>query len=63
MLADQYDLPVLYRLRRLRAMPTSRAASSPVTLYPGALESFDRALASDPELALAHAGKAQVFMR
>jgi tetratricopeptide (TPR) repeat protein len=34
-----------------------------LTLYPGAVESFDRALAIDPGLALAHAGKAQVLMR
>jgi len=62
MLADQYDLPV----------STASAAALDayvegcelaLTLYPGALESFDRALASDPGLALAHAGKAQVFMR
>jgi tetratricopeptide (TPR) repeat protein len=34
-----------------------------LTLYPGAQEAFDRALAADPGFALAQAGKAQVFMR
>jgi len=34
-----------------------------LTLYPGAVEAFDRALAADPGFALAHAGKAQVLMR
>jgi len=34
-----------------------------LTLYPGALEAFDRAIAIDPGFAVAHAGKAQVLMR
>jgi len=34
-----------------------------LTLYPGAVEAFDRAIAADPGLALAHAGKAQVLAR
>src|SRR5689334_12783442 len=62
MLADRYDLPV---------STTSTAARDAyvegfelaLTLYPGALECFDRALAHDPRLALAHAARAQVFMR
>jgi tetratricopeptide (TPR) repeat protein len=33
-----------------------------LTMYPGALEAFDRAVAADPGFALAHAGKAQVLM-
>jgi tetratricopeptide (TPR) repeat protein len=60
--ADQYDLRV----------STSSAAACDayvegchlaLTLYPGALEAFDRSLAADPHLAMAHAGKAQVLMR
>ena len=62
MLADRYDLPV---------STTSAAARDAyvqgydlaLTLYPGAVEAFDRALATDPGLALAHAGKAQILMR
>ena len=62
MLADRYDLPVS------TASPAARDAyvqgyELALTLYPGAVESFDRALATDPGLALAHAGKAQVLMR
>lgn len=62
MLADRYDLPV----------STSSAAARDayvqgydlaLTLYPGAVEAFDRSLAADPGLALAYAGKAQVLMR
>src|ERR1700726_2810190 len=34
-----------------------------LTLYPSAIEAFDRAIAADPGFALAHAGKAQVLMR
>src|SRR4051812_7261178 len=62
MLADRYDLPV--------STPSSAARDAYVegydlalTLYPGAVEAFDRSLAADPGLALAHAGKAQVLMR
>ena len=40
-----------------------RAAIWLLTLYPGAIEAFDRAIAADPGFALAHAGKAQVLMR
>lgn len=62
MLADRYDLPV----------STASAAARDaylegydllLTVYPGALEAFDRSLAADPALAIAHAGKAQVLMR
>ena len=34
-----------------------------LTLYPGAMEAFDRALAADPGFAMAYAGKAGVLMR
>jgi Flp pilus assembly protein TadD len=62
MLVDRYDLPV----------STSSAAARDayvqgydlaLTIYPGAVEAFDRALATDPGLAIAHAGKASVLMR
>src|ERR1700678_2906572 len=62
MLTDRYDLPL---------STTSSAARDAyvegcgllLTLYPGAVEAFDRAIAADPGFALAHAGKAQVLMR
>jgi tetratricopeptide (TPR) repeat protein len=34
-----------------------------LTFYPGAAPAYDRAIAADPDFALAHAGKAQVLMR
>jgi tetratricopeptide (TPR) repeat protein len=34
-----------------------------LTLYPGAIEAFDCAIAADPGFALAYAGNAQVFLR
>ena len=62
MLADRYALPVS------TTSPAARDAyvegcELALTIYPGAVECFDRALGSDPRFALAHAGKAQVFMR
>jgi tetratricopeptide (TPR) repeat protein len=62
MLTDRYDLPL---------SSTSAAARDAyvqgcdllMTLYPGALEAFDRAIAADPGFALAHSGKAQVLLR
>jgi len=62
MLADRYGL----------ALSTASAAAGQayvegsdlaLTLYPGAAEAYDRALAADPGFALAHAGKAQVLIR
>ncbi len=62
MQSDRYDLPLS------TASSTARDAyrqghDLALTLYPGAVEAFDRALAADPGFALAHAGKAQVLMR
>jgi tetratricopeptide (TPR) repeat protein len=62
MLADRYDLPL--------STPSAAARDAYVqgcdlalTLYPGAVEAFDRAIAADPGFALAHAGKAQTLLR
>jgi thioredoxin-like negative regulator of GroEL len=62
MLADQYDLPVSTTSATARDAYVE-GCDLALTLYPGGLEAFDRALAIDPGLALAHAGKAQIFMR
>lgn len=62
MLADRYGLPVSTAAAGARDAYV-QAYDLALTLYPGAVESFDRALALDPDLALAHAGKAQVLMR
>jgi tetratricopeptide (TPR) repeat protein len=40
-----------------------QACDLALTLYPGAVEAYDRAITNDPGFALAHAGKAQVLMR
>jgi tetratricopeptide (TPR) repeat protein len=61
-LADRYDLPLS------TASPAARDAyvqgcDLALTLYPGAVEAFDRAIAADPGFAMAHAAKAQVLMR
>ena len=62
MLADRYDLPLS------AASAAARDAfvlgcDLALTLYPGALEAFEAAIAAEPGFALAHAGKAQVLMR
>jgi tetratricopeptide (TPR) repeat protein len=62
MLVDRYDLPL--------STPSAAARDAYVqgcdlalTLYPGAVEAFDRAIAIYPGFAMAHAGKAQVLIR
>ena len=60
MLSDRYGLP----------LATSSAAARDayvegcdlvLTLYPGAVAAFDRAIAADPAFALAHAGRARAL--
>lgn len=34
-----------------------------LTFYPGAIKAYDRAIAADPQFAMAHAGKAQILLR
>jgi tetratricopeptide (TPR) repeat protein len=62
MLADRYELPLSTASAAARDAYV-QGYDLALTLYPGAVEAFDRALAADPGLALAHAGKAQVLMR
>src|SRR5262245_35353689 len=62
MLADRFDLPLSTASAAARDAYV-QGLDLALTLYPGAAEAFDRALAADPGLALAHAGKAQVLMR
>ncbi|MSO99789.1 MAG: tetratricopeptide repeat protein [Acetobacteraceae bacterium] len=61
MLADRYDLLLS------TASSTARDAyvqgcERLLTMYPGAIEAFDRAIAADPGFALAHAGRTQVLL-
>jgi hypothetical protein len=62
MLLDRYDLPLSTTSAAARDAYVEGCGLA-LTMYPGAVECFDRSLASDPRLALAHAGKAQIFMR
>jgi tetratricopeptide (TPR) repeat protein len=61
MLTDRYELPLS------TASPAARDAyaegcAAKLTMYPGALGGFDRAIAADPGFALAHAARAHVVL-
>jgi tetratricopeptide (TPR) repeat protein len=62
MLVDRFDLPLSTASAAARDAYV-QGYDLALTLYPGAVEAFDRALTADPGFALAHAGKAQVLMR
>lgn len=62
MLVDQYDLALSTTSSAARDAYV-QGSSLLLTLYPGAIEAFDRAIATAPGFALAHARKAQVLMR
>jgi len=62
MLADRYDLPLSTSSTAARDAYV-QGYDLALTLYPGAVEAFDRALSADPGFALPHVGKAQVLMR
>jgi len=61
MLTDDYGLALSTTLAACDAY--LEGARLALTLYPGALEAFDRAIDFDPGFALAHVGRAQVLMR
>lgn len=62
MLADRYGLALSTASVAAREAYVE-ASDLALTLYPGAIEAYDRALADDSGFALAYAGKAQVLMR
>src|SRR5258708_34843556 len=62
MLADRYGLP-LSSASAVARDAYVQGCDRLLTLYPGAIEAFDHAIAADPGFALAHAGKAQVLLR
>src|SRR5207253_3187735 len=62
MLTDRYGL-ALSTASAVAREAYVQACDLALTLYPGAVEAYDRAIANDPGFALAHAGKAQVLMR
>jgi Tetratricopeptide repeat len=62
MLADRYGLALSITSSAARDAYVE-GCDLALTLYPGAVAAFDRAIAADPGFALSHAGKAQVLMR
>ena len=62
MLTDRYGLPLSTTSAAARDAYVE-AADLALTFYPGAAEAYDRAIASDPGFAMAHAGRAQMLAR
>jgi tetratricopeptide (TPR) repeat protein len=61
MLTDRYELPLSTTSSAARDAYVE-GCEAKLTMYPGAVEAFDRALAADPGFALAHAAKAHVLL-
>jgi Tfp pilus assembly protein PilF len=61
MLTDAYGLPVSTNSTTARDAYVEGCRAK-LTMYPGALDEFDRAIAADPGFALAHAAKAHVLL-
>lgn len=59
---DRYDLALTTTSDAARDAYVE-ASGLALTFYPGALEAYDRAIAVDPDFALAHVGKALVLLR
>ena len=59
MLTDRFSLPVSTRSPAARDEYV-QGCDLLLARYPGATEAFDRAIAADPDFALAHAGRALV---
>ena len=61
MLTDRYELPLSTASSAARDAYV-QGCEAKLTMYPGALEVFDRAIAADPCFALAHAARAHVLL-
>jgi Tfp pilus assembly protein PilF len=61
MLTDRYELPLSTASSAARDAYVE-GCEAKLTMYPGALEGFDRAIAADPHFALAHAARAHVLL-
>src|SRR3954454_15964405 len=61
MLVDRYDLPLSTASSAARDAYV-QGCEAKLTMYPGAIEAFDRAIAADPGFALAHAAKAHALL-
>src|SRR6202162_2462207 len=61
MLTDRYNLPLSTASSAARDAYVE-GCEAKLTMYPGAIEGFDRAIAADPGFALAHAARAYVLL-
>jgi Tfp pilus assembly protein PilF len=61
MLTDRYGLPLSTTSSAARDAYVE-GCEAKLTMYPGAIEAFDRAIAADPGFALAHAAKAHLLL-
>ena len=61
MLTDRHGLPLTTTSRTARDAYVD-GCQAKLTMYPGAIEAFDRAIAVDPEFALAYAAKAHALL-
>src|SRR6266436_4213504 len=61
MLTDRYELPLATASSAARDAYVE-GCEAKLTMYPGAIEGFDRAIAADPGFALAHAAKAHALL-
>ena len=61
MLTDRYDLP-LSTASSVARDAYVQGCEAKLTMYPGAIEAFDRAIAADPGFALAHAARAHILL-
>src|SRR6266478_4494014 len=61
MLTDRYELPLSTTSFTARDAYVE-GCEAKLTMYPGALEGFDRAIAADQGFALAHAARAHVLL-
>jgi Flp pilus assembly protein TadD len=61
MLTDQYELPLSTTSSDARNAYV-QGCEAKLTMYPGAIEAFDRAIAADPAFALAHTAKAHALL-
>jgi hypothetical protein len=61
MLTDRYDLP-LSTASSVARDAYVQGCGAKLTMYPGAIEAFDRAIAADPGFALAHVARAHILL-
>src|ERR1700722_12273553 len=61
MLTDRYDLP-LSTASSVARDAYVQGCGAKLTMYPGAIDAFDRAIAADPGFALAHVARAHVLL-